>query len=90
MPPSRLRRLYPLLLLPLLGACTPRAPSFFMMGSYFPSWLIGIAIGIPLAAGVRLLFIRAGIDDHLPLRLFIYACLAIIFALVFSFLFSPQ
>ncbi|MFT0533437.1 YtcA family lipoprotein [Castellaniella hirudinis] len=74
----------------LSSGCTPRAPAFFLMGSYFPSWLVGIALGIPLAALVRLGLIRAGIDDHLPLRLLVYTCLAILFAMGFSFVFSPQ
>jgi hypothetical protein len=78
------------LLLVLAGCGQGRAPSFFLFGSYFPSWLVGVAVSIPLTLLVRWGLIRAGIDDVLPLRLFVYVCLGLIFTMIFAFLFSPR
>lgn len=74
----------------LCSACGTRAPSFLLLGSYFPSWLIGLIISIPLTVLIRLGLIKAGIDDVLPLRLFIYTCVALIFTMIFAFIFSPR
>ena len=74
-----------------LGGCSmSQAPAFFMFGSYFPSWLVGTAVGIVLMIPLRWLLIRTGIDDALPLRLLFYVCLVLIIAMVFSYTFSPQ
>jgi len=70
--------------------CGPRAPAFLFLGSYFPSWLFGIAAGTVAAVLLRFALIRAGIDDVLPLRLLVYTCLAVLFAMVFAFTFSPR
>lgn len=74
----------------LTGCGEPRAPSFLLFGSYFPSWLIGICVGIPVTFFIRWLLIRSGIDDVLPLRLFVYVCMALIFAMAFAYYFSPR
>lgn len=75
----------------LLSGCgEPRAPAFLVFGSYFPSWLIGLGVAIPLTLFVRWLLIRSGIDDALPLRLLVYVCLGILFAMAFAFFFSPR
>lgn len=71
----------------LLGGClAPRAPTIYLFGSYFPSWLLCGIIGIVGAAIVRLLCIRLGIDDVLPLRLLVYVCIALIITLLTSLL----
>ncbi len=72
------------------SGCAARAPSFLLLGSYFPSWLIGLIISIPITALIRLGFIRSGIDDVLPLRLFTYTCMALIITMIFAFVFSPR
>lgn len=74
----------------LAGCSQGRAPSFLLFGSYFPSWLMGVAISIPLTLLVRWGLIRVGIDDVLPLRLLVYVCLGLIFTMMFAFLFSPR
>lgn len=79
-----------LLLAALCTGCSPRAPAFLFLDSYFPAWLFGIALGTALSVLVRLALIRAGIDDVLPLRLLFYTCLAVIFAMIFAFFFSPR
>jgi hypothetical protein len=61
----------------LLAGCSPAgAPTIPMFGAYFPSWLACALIGILGAVVVRLVFIKAGIDDVLPWRLPIYVCVA--------------
>nr|WP_281389293.1 YtcA family lipoprotein [Parapusillimonas granuli] len=67
---------------PLSGCAQARAPSFYMAGSYFPAWLLCAVIGIAGAAFTRVLFIRIGLDDILPLRLLVYSCIAFIIAMV--------
>lgn len=62
----------------ILAGCTPaEAPSFSLLGSYFPSWLVCIFIGVIVAVIARIFFIRIGIDEVLPCRLFVYICLAL-------------
>lgn len=62
--------------LPLAGCLSAGAPAIPLFGAYFPSWLLCAFIGILGAVVVRLLFIRAGIDDALPVRLPVYICIA--------------
>jgi hypothetical protein len=60
----------------LLTAGCSRAPSFNILGSFFPSWMLCGVIGILLTVAVRLLFVRFGLEQHLlsPLIL-VYPCL---------------
>lgn len=62
--------------LPLAGCLAAGAPAIPLFGAYFPSWLLCAFIGIFGAVAVRLIFIRAGIDDALPVRLPVYVCIA--------------
>lgn len=55
---------------------TGTAPAIPLFGAYFPSWLLCALIGILGAVIVRLVFIRAGLDDALPIRLPVYVCIA--------------
>lgn len=48
----------------------------FFFGAYFPSWMLCVCIGIIGALAVRVVLVRAGIDDELPFRLLVYICLA--------------
>lgn len=67
-----------------------RAPSFLLFDSYFPSWLVGAFAAVPLTLAIRYALIRAGIDDALPLRLFVYVCMGILFTMAFAYYFSPR
>lgn len=78
------------MLLLLAGCDTARAPSFLIMGSYVPSWLVGAFISIPFTLLVRLVFIRTRLDDALPARLLVYLAIALLFTLAFASLFSPR
>ncbi|CNH72280.1 YtcA family lipoprotein [Yersinia pekkanenii] len=70
-----------------LSGCTRvAAPSFALLGSYFPSWLACAFIGVIAAVMARVLFIRVGIDEVLPWRLLVYVCLALAVAFICSLL----
>lgn len=74
---------------PIIGLCgctRSQAPSFPLLGSYFPSWLVCAFIGVIAAVIARILFIRVGIDEVLPWRLLVYVCLALAVAFVSSLL----
>lgn len=70
----------------LSGCVAKQAPSFSVLGSYFPSWIACAFIGILSAVIARVVFIRIGIDDALPMRLFVYVCLALAVAFISSLL----
>ncbi len=78
MPGAAARRRGALMAVALLPAgCVPfGAPSIALFGAFFPSWLLCALIGILGAVIVRLLFIRAGVDDVLPIRLPVYVAIA--------------
>lgn len=74
-------RSLPLLMgLALAGCGAPASPSLPLFGAYFPSWLICGAIGVLGALAGRVLFIRLGVDEGLPLRSLVYICLALLVA----------
>jgi YtcA family len=51
-----------LVLAPLLLASCSRAPSFDILGSYFPAWLICLTLGILLTLLARWLLLRLRIE----------------------------
>jgi YtcA family len=63
----------------LIAGCS-RAPSFNILGSYFPAWILCGVIGILLAVAVRLFFVRINLENELlaPLIL-VYPCLTAFF-----------
>ena len=68
-----------------LGGCSgSAAPLVPIAGAYFPSWLICVAAGVIGAVLVRLIFIRIGIDEGLPLRLFVYCGVAAIIGIALA------
>jgi hypothetical protein len=79
-----------LMLLLLTGCNASRAPSFLLLNSYFPSWLIGCFIAVPVTLIIRHVLIRTGIDDLLPWRLLVYFCIGLLFTMVFAYYFSPR
>jgi len=66
-----------LLLLPGLG-CS-RAPTFSILGSFFPSWILCGVLGILLTVVVRVLFVRAKFEQELSPLIVVYPCLALFF-----------
>ena len=66
------------LLTPLLLASCSRAPSFDILGSYFPAWLICLALGVVLTVVVRWLLLRLQIAVVIPIV--VYPSLTALFA----------
>ncbi|HTZ90518.1 MAG TPA: YtcA family lipoprotein [Alloacidobacterium sp.] len=65
--------------LALLGGCE-RAPTFSIVGSFFPAWLLCIVAGILLAWGAHWLFTRFEVDKNIQPAILVYPCLAAFFA----------
>jgi hypothetical protein len=64
-----------------------RAPSFNILGSFFPSWMLCGIIGILLTVAVRLYFVRIGFEQHLSPLILVYPCLTAFFMFTFWLLF---
>ena len=67
-----------LLLVSSLTTSCSRAPSFDILGSYFPAWLICLALGIVITLIVRWLLLRLQIEFVLPIV--VYPSLTALFA----------
>ncbi len=65
-----------LLTLLFAGGCT-RAPSFDILGSFFPAWLLCFVISIPLTFLGRWILLRLGIPLIFPVL--VYPSLAALF-----------
>jgi len=66
-----------------LGGCSiGGAPTIPLAGAYFPAWLACALVGVLGSVLVRVVFVRIGLDDALPLRLFVYVSLG--FAIAFA------
>ena len=62
-------------------ACTgcSRAPSFNILGSFFPAWLLCGVIGIALAVATRFIFLRTNFEKELSPLILVYPCLALFY-----------
>lgn len=65
----------------LLSGCS-RAPSFNILGSFFPAWILCGILGIILAALMRLVFARLRIEDEIKPLVVVYPSLAAFFTFV--------
>jgi hypothetical protein len=70
----------------LVGGCS-RAPSFNLLGSFFPAWILCGVIGILLAVAVRLFFVRIKLEPQLKPLIVVYPCLAAFFTFTLWLLF---
>src|SRR5208337_4116802 len=59
----------------LMTGCS-RAPTFNILGSYFPAWILCGVIGILLTVVLRIVFVRTNIEAELSPLIVIYPCLA--------------
>jgi hypothetical protein len=66
-------------ILALLSGCE-RAPTFNIVGSFFPAWLFCVIAGITLAAVLHWVFTKIEIDKHIKPSILVYPCLAASFA----------
>jgi hypothetical protein len=70
----------------LIAGCS-RAPSFNLLGSFFPAWILCGVIGILLAVVVRLFFVRIKLEQQLKPLILVYPCLAAFFTFTLWLLF---
>jgi YtcA family len=70
----------------LLAGCS-RAPSFNILGSFFPAWIFCWLFGILLTVAVRLLFVRFNFEQELSPLIVVYPCLVAFFTFSFWLLF---
>ena len=68
------------------AACS-RAPTFNILGSFFPSWILCGVIGIVLTVITRSLFVRIKMEPQLTPLIVVYPCLALFFTFTFWLLF---
>jgi YtcA family len=61
-----------------LGGCQ-QAPSFNILGSFFPAWLLCVTLAILLTAGTRFLLLAVHLEQALSPPILIYPCLAALF-----------
>jgi len=66
----------------LLTGCA-RSPTFNILGSFFPAWLVCLAAGIALAIGAYQVFLYLKLDTEIPWSIVVYPCIAICFACTF-------
>ena len=71
----------------LLFVGCSRAPSFNLLGSFFPAWILCGVIGILLAVAVRLFFVRIKLEQQLKPLIVVYPCLAAFFTFTLWLLF---
>jgi YtcA family len=70
----------------LIAGCS-RAPSFNLLGSFFPAWILCGVIGILLAVALRLFFVRIKLEQQLKPLILVYPCLAAFFTFTLWLLF---
>jgi hypothetical protein len=70
----------------LVVGCS-RAPSFNLLGSFFPAWILCGVLGILLAVAVRLFFVRIKLEPQLIPLIVVYPCLAAFFTFTLWLLF---
>jgi ABC-type uncharacterized transport system permease subunit len=63
----------------LLAGCS-RAPSFSILGSYFPAWLVCIIAGVVMSAITNWILTRYRLDKLIAWPVVVYPCLAAFFA----------
>lgn len=64
-----------------------RAPSFNILGSFFPAWILCGVLGILLAVAVRFYFVRIKLEEQLKPLIVVYPCLAAFFTFTLWLLF---
>lgn len=62
-----------------------RAPSFDILGSFFPAWLVCLALALLLTVAARWLFLRLRVALALPVLT--YPCLTVVFTLTLWLIF---
>jgi hypothetical protein len=63
----------------VLAAGCSRAPTFNILGSFFPSWILCGVIGLLLTVVARLFFVRMNFEQQLSPLILVYPCLTAFF-----------
>jgi len=63
----------------LLATGCSRAPSFNILGSFFPAWILCSVLGILLTVAVRILLVRVNLEQELSPLILIYPSMAALF-----------
>jgi hypothetical protein len=86
---SHLQRwsILPFTLLAIGVAGCRRAPTFNILGSFFPSWLICLFAGIAFSVIANRIFARFALEKEILWPIVVYPCLALLFASVFWLIF---
>ena len=71
----------------LLAAGCSRAPSFNILGSFFPSWIVCGVIGILVTVIIRWFFVRIKFEQELSPLILVYPCLTAFFTFTLWLLF---
>jgi hypothetical protein len=71
-----------LLPLALVGCGARGAPSFAIVGAYFPAWMFCALVGVILAIFARVGFVVSGLADILPFQLFVCVAVGVCAALL--------
>jgi len=71
----------------LSAAGCSRAPSFNILGSFFPSWIVCGLIGILLTVAMRWFFVRVKFEQELSPLILVYPCLSAFFTFTLWLLF---
>lgn len=59
-----------------------RAPTFDILGSFFPAWLLCMVVGIVLAVVANRILIWRNLDKEIVWSIVVYPCIALFFACV--------
>jgi hypothetical protein len=66
------------------------SPVFDVEGAFFPAWMLCMVVGVALAAVIRAVFARVGIEPHLGPLVIVYPALALLLTLAgWLVLFAP-
>lgn len=71
----------------LIAAGCSRAPTFNILGSFFPAWILCGVLGILLTVVARLFFVRAKFEQELSPLILVYPCLSAFFTFTLWLLF---
>jgi hypothetical protein len=74
-------------LLATASAGCRRSPTFNILGSFFPSWLICLFAGVILAVLANWLFGRFAVGKEILWPVVVYPCLALLFACIIWLIF---
>ena len=77
--PSIKHRVNMVAVLLFLTGCSG-APSRNILGSYFPSWMICVLIGLGVSIVVRWILVRLGMEKELPAPIVVHLALTVAFS----------